>query len=631
MGIVESRSSKDTVSTSPQVGQKWEAVRILDIILNMNHPKFKDYGGYDSIGTIYYTILKDNTPYETLWATKNKTAKPLFSHLKYYPLINEIVLILDTNDKNIYNSSNKSTYYLPQVNIWNHPHHNALPSVRGLESENSVRDYPETENGITRRVEDGSTDIPLGEYFKESSSIKPLLPYEGDLIIEGRFGNSIRFGSTNIGESIPPENKSQWSQTGNTGDPITIIRNGQSENTDEKGWVPIVEDSNNDASIIYMTSSQQITEFTPASLNQQSFGANIESQVPWDQELSDPLPSTTIEPEPETSTEENTDFGGGGPENEPITSTPHTPNPPITGSLTGSLTGSQEEEEDELTPFEKSVGDQEDLYYYEIILPPERLGDEEVEGSIGTYPLTGNLLVPLISQGDALWGHLRTSYPISGYTAYSCKAAGCCLTSCAMIISHIMSKIIKPPMLMGGPKTALGFATAAEAEASFLPRDTVNKIDTTPLGSGVVVEWGELMKYIKFHTGNEYKHPQYFRGGAETEEEVKDFLIAKLDAGIPVLWERKQDGLKKKTEKIQGYNTSTFIYGYNSPSEKPAVQRKFVYGNQHWMVITGYTSDGTYDPSFQVNDPNGASYRPDVSLYNVWNSLGRFMTFELKI
>ena len=175
MGIVESRSSKDTVSTSPQVGQKWEAVRILDIILNMNHPKFKDYGGYDSIGTIYYTILKDNTPYETLWATKNKIAKPLFSHLKYYPLINEIVLILDTNDKNIYNSSNKSTYYLPQVNIWNHPHHNALPSVRGLESENSVRDYPQTENGITigRRVEDGSTDIPLGEYFKEQINIKP--------------------------------------------------------------------------------------------------------------------------------------------------------------------------------------------------------------------------------------------------------------------------------------------------------------------------------------------------------------------------------------------------------------------------------------------------------------------------
>ena len=36
---------------------KLVAVRVTDIILDPNHPKFKDYGEYDSIGTVFYTNL----------------------------------------------------------------------------------------------------------------------------------------------------------------------------------------------------------------------------------------------------------------------------------------------------------------------------------------------------------------------------------------------------------------------------------------------------------------------------------------------------------------------------------------------------------------------------------------------
>ena len=372
MAVVLQGKAAETVSGQSFNKQNLEVVRVLDIILNINHPKFEDYGGYDSIGTIYYSELSINTPYEKLWASTTQIAKPLFSHLKYYPLINEIVLLLDTNDKNIYNTSNKSSYYLPQVNIWNHPHHNALPSSIEFKNEDTNNDYQKTENGVItgRRVEDGSTDISLGEYFEEQTNIKPLLPYEGDMVIEGRFGNSIRFGSTNIGESIPDENKNQWSQTGKTGDPITIIRNGQPEETDKKGWVPLIEDSNKDASIIYMTSNQQITEFTPASLNQQSFGANIESQTSWDQELSDPLPPTTVEPNPESDQEleDNTVVKSGEFEEEPITSTPYTP-------ATNSQTNSQEEEEDELTPFDEFIGN--DEIFTQIIGDDLEIGEAE--------------------------------------------------------------------------------------------------------------------------------------------------------------------------------------------------------------------------------------------------------------
>ena len=80
---------------SEGTGQKLTAVRVTDIILGPNHPQFKKYGEYDSIGTIFYTLLKSSNP------KTDTIARPLFSFIKNYPLLNEIVLIVSTYDKNI--------------------------------------------------------------------------------------------------------------------------------------------------------------------------------------------------------------------------------------------------------------------------------------------------------------------------------------------------------------------------------------------------------------------------------------------------------------------------------------------------------------------------------------------------
>jgi len=258
------------------------AVRITDIILDPSHNRFEDYGQYDSIGTIFYTTLNQSNP------STDSTAKPLFSFIKNYPLINETVLIMSSGDKD-----NKiSTYYLPITNIWNHPHHNALPYI---ENNQNRKDY---EQSITRQIEEGPTNIKLGEYFKEKLNIKPLLPYEGDTIIEGRFGNSIRFGSTNISDKVGTPN--EWSNIGELGDPITIIRNGQSNQLDNKGWIHTQEDIMGDASSIYMTSNQQLSNFTPASLNQKSFRANLIKVLTIEEKLSGNYitpENSTIQPE----------------------------------------------------------------------------------------------------------------------------------------------------------------------------------------------------------------------------------------------------------------------------------------------------------------------------------------------
>ena len=194
-------------------------------------------------------------------------------------MINELVLLITTYDKEIYDVVGQTTYYLPHVNIWNHPHHNALPTTLFETNEQNTNDYQRTEAGISRQVTDGSTDIDLGRYFHEKMDIKPLLPYEGDMILEGRFGNSIRLGSTVKEQKdeklIPKENQNNWSDSeeGTTGDPIIIIRNGQTVETEDKGWIHTTEKIDTDDSSIYLTSTQKLTNFIVASDNDQSYHA----------------------------------------------------------------------------------------------------------------------------------------------------------------------------------------------------------------------------------------------------------------------------------------------------------------------------------------------------------------------
>jgi hypothetical protein len=155
------------------------------------------------------------------------------------------------------NTTSVSAYYLPPVNIWNSQIHNAIPSTNVL-PDSQQKDYQQVEAGSVRRITDQSTEINLGQTFNENNviDVHPLLPYEGDIIYEGRFGNSIRLGSTVNNAKIP----NNWSSVGDNGSPIFIIRNGQGPLTTES-WIPTTEDINNDKSSIYLTSTQQIPIF----------------------------------------------------------------------------------------------------------------------------------------------------------------------------------------------------------------------------------------------------------------------------------------------------------------------------------------------------------------------------------
>lgn len=225
------------------------SARVVDIILDdTNEYLFKEVGEWNGLGTIFYDRDLTNPP---TFNIKN-TAKPLYPNLKNYPLINEIVYLIILPSNNIGGiANNQTTYYITPVALWNHPHHNGYPAdPLNLPSSQRV-DYTQSLGGAVRKVTDQSTDIFLGDTFKERSYIRPLLPFEGDIIMEGRWGNSIRFGST------VKNNPNLWSITGSNGDPITILRNGQIDNSGE-GWIPITENINTDNSSIYLTSTQNI-------------------------------------------------------------------------------------------------------------------------------------------------------------------------------------------------------------------------------------------------------------------------------------------------------------------------------------------------------------------------------------
>ena len=224
------------------------AVRVKSIVLNDKHPRFKELGEWNGLGTIEFQEV--NNPLDSPFYS---TASPLNPNSKNFPLINEIVFLITLPDTGIggLTSASKS-YYINPVALWNHPHHNAYPANPSNPLPPQQKDYQQTIVGSTRRVTDGSTEIYLGNTFKERSNIHPLLPFEGDVIQEGRWGNSIRIGSTVKDQS------NNWSSVGTNGDPIIILRNGQLIDASKEGWIPITEDINKDITSIYATSTQNI-------------------------------------------------------------------------------------------------------------------------------------------------------------------------------------------------------------------------------------------------------------------------------------------------------------------------------------------------------------------------------------
>jgi len=300
------------------------AARVIDISLvtSTNGASiFQTTGEYANIGAIKFELLGNSNTKENF--PQGPTAFPLDNNVRKVPLINEIVFIISGPSRNIALEGNSDAidfYYTNAISIWGRSHLNMLPSNSSTSKNTDTVPKEDVEKGIENNKDSQVVEPKPGNTFEEKANIRNLFPNEGDVIIEGRFGNSIRFGSTAKQSKENKNVESPWSTEGREGNPITIIRNGQSQtDLNFSNWFPIYEDIQNDDSSIYMTSGQLIP-VTLASTNFTSFGVDAipianTTKLLQDIPVLDPNSSLvelddagnvydTINQEPDTSNEE---------------------------------------------------------------------------------------------------------------------------------------------------------------------------------------------------------------------------------------------------------------------------------------------------------------------------------------
>jgi len=199
-----------------------------------------------NLGTVTYTPLFGNS-------SGDNRARPLNVNFKQFPVVDEIVAIISGPSFNLNESGTaQSKYYFPAFALWVTNHHNKFPNLiaYGNKAKKSTPTRKDIEQGLSipqsKSATRPTTDIA------EKDNILTLKPFLGDIIMESRWGSSIRFGSTSA-----PEVSNPWSKSGTVGDPITIITNGHPTGSGDP-FALLVEDINTDKSSIWLTTSQEI-------------------------------------------------------------------------------------------------------------------------------------------------------------------------------------------------------------------------------------------------------------------------------------------------------------------------------------------------------------------------------------
>ena len=177
-------------------------------------------------------------------------AKPSNINMKQIPLVGEFVLIYKTfNQQATTDRWREGWYYVASIDIQSSINHNMLPGLSDGARQEAIDE-----------TKPGKTFI--------QKAVSPLQPYEGDFLLEGRWGNSIRFSNT-VSTSYPNGHYYKaptWFTPGgqNTidilqSDPMIIISNGR---INKQGKEFVVEDAEQDASSLYLTSTQILDTLT---------------------------------------------------------------------------------------------------------------------------------------------------------------------------------------------------------------------------------------------------------------------------------------------------------------------------------------------------------------------------------
>lgn len=233
---------------------------VLEVCLDSDSPLYK--GSDENIGAIRFRDVF-GPPTTNLGQEKGILAYPADRSNFKVPLPGEQVIIYNAySDKITPTNHTAPGYFYANVitntaNITNNssPFVGIAPSLLAPGARSVT--FAQVEKRFDKRIKNL-------QMFKDSSA-KPVIhkqmqPFEGDYILQGRYGNSIRFGGTPTDATA--DNGPEWAskKRGKPGDSIITIRlkNETIKANQVKNNLYDIEDINEDAASIYLTTTQEI-------------------------------------------------------------------------------------------------------------------------------------------------------------------------------------------------------------------------------------------------------------------------------------------------------------------------------------------------------------------------------------
>jgi len=256
--IIYRRPTADLLATTGNVDAArsdqsviYEAL-VVDVILDHTHPEYSHRDGYN-VGTIKVRIFNVN---QTLDDSLLPWADPVDLTFHEMPLIGELVTLYKIRG---------NFFYSKKIPLARRQQENGMLNLNAALNNRGSNTLA---NAVANQSELSPDTHKFGEYFKPDNRIRQLKHFEGDILFQGRMGQSIRFGSS----QMDPSSEGMA--------PNIVLRTGQGkdlEKTDisiDTVFGVLLEDVNKDASSIWMT-ADQVVPFEPTTLRAGSFVRSV--------------------------------------------------------------------------------------------------------------------------------------------------------------------------------------------------------------------------------------------------------------------------------------------------------------------------------------------------------------------
>jgi len=213
-----------------------EMAEVINVLLNEEDlPDLADGSGkdYSLLGSITARMIKSEKDAPIQNTSPIKSLEPR-EHL--YPIRGEYVVVV---------TYNKERYYINGINLYGNVNSNVSPGLSGYRPDELIEE-----------------DF-VYEHFEINNEVRRLWPYQGDSIYQGRWGNTIRFGSNIIpnshgDEESKPDSPNILIRAGQLIDADDFNKSGEVTDLQNSPKKPVKEDINSDGSSVWLTTDQSV-------------------------------------------------------------------------------------------------------------------------------------------------------------------------------------------------------------------------------------------------------------------------------------------------------------------------------------------------------------------------------------